>query len=63
MRSVLPTSLRAWRKSRAAQRLQIGIGKYDISRPRIPPPANLESLGSTLSNVIEQAESGDIGKT
>jgi sialic acid synthase SpsE len=26
-----------------------------------PSPTDLESLGSTLSGVIEQAESGDIG--
>ena len=26
-----------------------------------PSPADLESLGSKLSDVIEQAESGDIG--
>ena len=28
-----------------------------------PSPADLESLGSKFSDVIEQAESGDIGKT
>lgn len=28
-----------------------------------PSPADLESLGSKLSDVIKQAGSGDIGKT
>ena len=36
---------------------------YVALQDSYPSPADLESLGSKLSDVIEQAESGDIGKT
>jgi len=39
------------------------MGELAKGKASYPSPAELESPGSKLSDVIEQAESGDIGKT